>query len=857
MAKETIKSNLKILSASLLLLISFLPTLCFAQDKLPITWAYATSTYGSYSVSRTYDNKLSTYWRGQNSTYWWLSFNLKSSQPLSKISIYWHKTSGSTQYQILGSNDNQNFTPISGILSSAGGSTNPQLKEYLISGTYRYVAIEIFKAQNNRYPIIYEVELYGGTSQDTTAPTGTIKINNGTSYTSSSAVTLNLTATDSGSGMGEGAQMQFSNDNSTWTAAEAYATTKSWTLPSGDGQKTVYVKFSDAAGNWSEAVSDQIILDATKPTTPIVTDDGVTTSSLNQLHARWSSSDTTSGIGEYQYLITQDSTSGTVIIGWTSVGTATEVTKTGLNLTADKSYYFAVRAKDKAGLWSNIGYTDGIKAVALVAPQAVSITPSSGSGPADTPVDFTTLYSDGNGYEDLTFALLLINTSINGSNGFYGYYNRSANRLYLRNNAGNKWLGGFAPGSGGIIQNSYAKIDCSKTTVSGSGDNLSINWNITFKQAFNGTKKCYLYTKDNSGAKTGWKQKGSWSIGTSPVAPQAVSITPSSGSGPADTPVDFTTLYSDGNGYEDLTFALLLINTSINGSNGFYGYYNRSANRLYLRNNAGNKWLGGFAPGSGGIIQNSYAKIDCSKTTVSGSGDNLSINWNITFKQAFNGTKKCYLYTKDNSGAKTGWKQKGTWIVGGDTTPPVGIIKINNGDNYTGFVNVTLNLQAEDEEGGSGLDKMQFSNDNINWSTPEDYADSKTWDLFADDGDKTVYVKYSDAAGNWSEAYQDNITLDTVSPQISSVAPVDGSFGLEGYVVSLYVGVDDNNLCPVEYQYSIDGQIVQSWLTIPFYHWNSQGEGIHAIKFEVRDLSGEDSREVEIYLAKEPIQPPY
>ena len=187
----------------------------------------------------------------------------------------------------------------------------------------------------------------------------------------------------------------------------------------------------------------------------------------------------------------------------------------------------------------------------------------------------------------------------------------------------------------------------------------------------------------------------------------------------------------------------------------------------------------------------------------------------------------------------------------------MGIIKINNGDNYTGFVNVTLNLQAEDEEGGSGLDKMQFSNDNINWSTPEDYADSKTWDLFADDGDKTVYVKYSDAAGNWSEAYQDNITLDTVSPQISSVAPVDGSFGLEGYVVSLYVGVDDNNLCPVEYQYSIDGQIVQSWLTIPFYHWNSQGEGIHAIKFEVRDLSGEDSREVEIYLAKEPIQPPY
>jgi hypothetical protein len=54
--------------------------------------------------------------------------------------------------------------------------------------------------------------------------------------------------------------MQFSNDNVTYSTPEAYGTTKSWTLSAGDGTKTVYAKFSDAAGNWSAPYSDTIDL---------------------------------------------------------------------------------------------------------------------------------------------------------------------------------------------------------------------------------------------------------------------------------------------------------------------------------------------------------------------------------------------------------------------------------------------------------------------------------------------------------------------------------------------------------------------------------------------------------------------
>ena len=194
---------------------------------------------------------------------------------------------------------------------------------------------------------------------DKTPPSGSIKINNNSSYTSSTNVTLNLSASDKGSGMGKGAKMRFAN--SSWSSPENYKTSKSWSLTSGDGTKTVYAKFCDAKGNWMKsASSDTIILDTSKPAQPSVSDSGSTTSSTSSLYASWSASDTTSGIAEYQYQLTQDSSAGTVIVSWTSAGTSASVTKTSLSLTSGKSYYFGVKAKNGAGLWSDVGYSDGI-----------------------------------------------------------------------------------------------------------------------------------------------------------------------------------------------------------------------------------------------------------------------------------------------------------------------------------------------------------------------------------------------------------------------------------------------------------------------------------------------------------------
>src|SRR5262245_19144355 len=55
--------------------------------------------------------------------------------------------------------------------------------------------------------------------------------------------------------------MRLSGDGTSFTAAEPYATTRAWTLPPGDGAKTVWVQYKDTVGNWSAAISDSIVLD--------------------------------------------------------------------------------------------------------------------------------------------------------------------------------------------------------------------------------------------------------------------------------------------------------------------------------------------------------------------------------------------------------------------------------------------------------------------------------------------------------------------------------------------------------------------------------------------------------------------
>lgn len=96
---------------------------------------------------------------------------------------------------------------------------------------------------------------------DNQPPVGSVTINNGQSFTTTQAVTLKLVAQDA-SGV---AQMCVSNDNvcSSWVP---YANSKIWTLPSGDGAKTVHLWYRDNLGNSTPVpLTATITLDTAKP----------------------------------------------------------------------------------------------------------------------------------------------------------------------------------------------------------------------------------------------------------------------------------------------------------------------------------------------------------------------------------------------------------------------------------------------------------------------------------------------------------------------------------------------------------------------------------------------------------------
>ena len=127
---------------------------------------------------------------------------------------------------------------------------------------------------------------------------------------------------------------------------------------------------------------------------------------------------------------------------------------------------------------------------------------------------------------------------------------------------------------------------------------------------------------------------------------------------------------------------------------------------------------------------------------------------------------------------------------------------------------------AVDTESGMGLEaQMQFSNDGITWSDPEAYAIAKTWTLASGEGEKTVCVRYKDAAGNWSQAYNDGITLDTQAPNLT-LTPVTTPTNQD---VSLSYTISDN--------YSLASEITLTGDSSPY-----TSEGTHKVTLTAQDL---------------------
>ncbi len=404
------------------------------------------------------------------------------------------------------------------------------------------------------------------------------------------------------------------------------------------------------------------------------------------------------------------------------------------------------------------------------APAVGTVSPSYGASLPNTQVIFSSTYTDPDGWQNIGSAYILVNTSLSGSRCLYAYYNQNTNRIYLINDAGTGWGTGYAPGTARILQNSYVSLDCSKTTVTGSGTTMTVKWAVTFKQPFVSTmtKLIYMYVRDDLGAGASWKQVGTRLVGPN-TAPQAVSIAPSTGSCAPDQQVFFTTTYSDANGAKDIEQARLLMNTSISATKCLYASYLQSTNILYLADDGGVFRTVG-APGSSAKGSNSYVTLDCSKTTVTVSGNNIMVRWAVTFKQAFAGAqaKNSYLLAYDQSSYSSGWAQKGTWSV---------IAPVPIADFIASPLSGNAPLSAQFTDRSTGYINSYL------W----DFGDGQTSALqnplhafsYAGTGEKfyTVSLKVTGPGGTATELKTDLIQVVVPPPVVTNVAPQSGAAG--------------------------------------------------------------------------------
>jgi hypothetical protein len=291
-------------------------------------------------------------------------------------------------------------------------------------------------------------------------------------------------------------------------------------------------------------------------------------------------------------------------------------------------------------------------AIGQVAPKVNKLSPTTASDTLGATRAFAMTYADGNGD--------LANVYFKVGEGLQCRYHIPSQRLFIRAKDGS-WRGGIAPGTSQILDGANGALNCAATAVSVSGNALTVNWHVSPGVELGGaTHAISGFADDLWSLDSGWKVMGRWTIAAN-RAPQNENLAPSQASSAAGAPLILTSVHSDADGAADIKAAYLKI-----GSSGqLWLYYDAVQNKIYLRDDANQKWLGGIAPGSSNTISNAQGSINCADTNVSFSGAQLSINWSLTAAPSWAGSRQSMaLSTVDRSDARDGYEVLGEWNVG-------------------------------------------------------------------------------------------------------------------------------------------------------------------------------------------------
>lgn len=293
-------------------------------------------------------------------------------------------------------------------------------------------------------------------------------------------------------------------------------------------------------------------------------------------------------------------------------------------------------------------------------PASSYITPNNGTGVSQ---NFFAYFSDLDGASTITFAGVLINSTLGGSNGCVIYYDGSS-KLGLVNdgNTATNWVTPGTPSSA-VLSNSQCTLKSSNSFINKTGTTLYLALDLTFKPGFGGTKAMYQYVRDATD-EAQWQVKGYWTIPTTVTPPIPGNVAPGSGYGFNQ---EFIVPINDATGANAVNFAGLLINNGLNGVGACLVYY-AGGTQLGLVNDS-NTNVSYINVGTSETTSNSQCTLSGVNSYIFPLNSRLELNINLSFKPSFGGLKNVYVYARNNA-ASSDWVEKGTWGVPATLTPP-------------------------------------------------------------------------------------------------------------------------------------------------------------------------------------------
>ncbi len=332
----------------------------------------------------------------------------------------------------------------------------------------------------------------------------------------------------------------------------------------------------------------------------------------------------------------------------------------------------------------------GVTAPAPQTPAAVSVTPTSGSGATAV---FTAKYSDTGGGSALTTAGILVNTSAETNFACWVTYSPSTNLFSLADDLPSSGSTTTLPG-GTSLQNDECVLNGPASSVSISGNTLTLTVSLYFQPGFAGPQTVYLSAAD-AGSATGFVALGTWTATIPAPAPAVVSVAPSAGTGAGQT---FVFTFSDASSANNLAAVAVLFSPSTAYVNACYIVVDRNAGTVALLWDSG---LGSNskAIGAANVVQNDQCAVGANSLTLT--GQTLTMTMAVSFTGTFNGIKNIYLEAAE-VGINTGFVQEGTFTVVAAGIPSATSVVPNSGSGTAQRFSFTIS----DPGGSSGLIAM-------------------------------------------------------------------------------------------------------------------------------------------------------